>query len=146
MVFSSKVDKYFLSIIVSAILIMGVVISILLLLDDELTTTDGYIMLVVFFLSTVFLLWLTLTNKYTFHQNHLVVKGGPFRSRIPYNEITKISPTSEILTGYRLLSSKESYELFYKTGILGSVKISPKESKRFISELKKRCPSIEIQN
>jgi hypothetical protein len=71
-----------------------------------------------------------------------LVKGGPFKSRIPYEEITKVSPTREIFTGYRILSSRDAIEIFYKTAFMGSVKISPKEQKRFMIELEKHCPHI----
>lgn len=143
--FSIKKRQIFFILFV-AILIIGGVTLIPLLLDDESTINDLALLLVVFLLSSGILLWSSFSIRYTFYQDHLFVKGGPFRSKIPYDEITKIAPTKEILTGYRLLSSKDSYEIFYQSGILGSVKISPKESDRFISELKKRCPTIEIQN
>ena len=55
-----------------------------------------------------------------------------------------ITPTSEILSGFRILSSKDSYEVFYKDGSLGSIKISPKDAERFINELKNRCPNLTI--
>ncbi|MFD4706017.1 PH domain-containing protein [Gottfriedia sp. NPDC058432] len=42
------------------------------------------------------------------------------RSRIAYREITKISPTTEIFTGYRLLLSKNALEIIYKSGYLRS--------------------------
>ncbi|KYD25219.1 hypothetical protein B4110_3001 [Parageobacillus toebii] len=44
-----------------------------------------------------------------------------------------------------MLSSASGIEIFYKSGILGSVKISPKEKELFLSELKKRCPNAIIQ-
>ncbi|WP_225310709.1 PH domain-containing protein [Robertmurraya sp. DFI.2.37] len=89
-----------------------------------------------------FILWCTFSVKYVFYQDYLLVKGGPFKSRIPYEEITKVSPTREIFTGYRILSSRDAIEIFYKTAFMGSVKISPKEQKRFMIELEKHCPHI----
>ncbi len=58
--------------------------------------------------------------------------------------MTRISTTNDIFTGYRLLSSKNGIEIFYKSASLGSVKISPKDVELFISELKQRCPTIQI--
>ncbi|WP_301722872.1 PH domain-containing protein [Planococcus shixiaomingii] len=96
-----------------------------------------------FFIVTGVILWMTFSIQYVFYQDYLFVKGGPFRSRIPYEQITKVSPTTDIFTGYRILSSRDGVEIFYKTAILGSVKISPENKKEFISEVKKRCPNIQ---
>jgi hypothetical protein len=38
----------------------------------------------------------------------------------------------------------DAIEIHYKTGLLGSVKISPEEKEVFIEELKKRNPSIKV--
>ncbi|WP_242236141.1 PH domain-containing protein [Bacillus cereus group sp. BfR-BA-01316] len=143
MTFHSKIDKFFLFIIFFAIFTTGAATILPLLFDDEATTTDVYILLSIFFVSSGFLLWSSIT--YTFYEDHLFVKGGPFRSKIPYGHITKISKTDDILIGYRILSSKDCYKIFYTSGTFESVKISPKDSERFVSELKKRC-SLESNN
>ena len=69
---------------------------------------------------------------------YLLIKSGPIKKRIPYESVTGITPTSENLSGFRILSSKESYEIFYSSASLGSIKISPKDAERFIDELKNR--------
>jgi len=99
----------------------------------------------IFIISVGFILWIAISIKYVFYEDYLLVKGGPFRSKIPYQTITKTSPTNDIFTGYRILSSKDGLQLFYKSAMLGSVKISPKNRRDFITELKKRCPNAEIQ-
>ncbi|WP_329762748.1 PH domain-containing protein [Bacillus nitratireducens] len=143
MTFHSKIDKFFLFIIFFAIFTIGAPTLLPLFFDDEATTTDLYILLSIFFVSSGFLLWSSFSITYTFYENHLFVKGGPFRSKIPYSHITKISKTDNILIGYRILSSKDCYEIFYTSGALGSVKISPKDPEKFISELQKKCPALK---
>src|SRR5699024_12539311 len=91
-----------------------------------------------------FILWTAFSVKYVFYQDYLFVKGGPFRSRIPYENITKVSLTTAIFTGYRILSSRDGIELFYKTAVLGSVKISLIYEREFSSELNKRFTNIQI--
>jgi uncharacterized protein YtpQ (UPF0354 family) len=59
---------------------------------------------------------------------------------IPYKEITSISPTKDIFTGYRILSSMDALEIAYKSAFMGSVKISPQKKELFIAQIKKRCP------
>jgi hypothetical protein len=113
-------------------------------LDNERTIIDTIVVMSLCVLSIGFILWSAFSIKYVFYQDHLFVKGGLFRSRIPYEEITRISTTKEIFTGYRLLSSKVGIEIFYKSSSLGSVKISPKDIELFISEIKKRCPNVQL--
>jgi hypothetical protein len=145
MVFRSKVDNSFRIVIFIAILIIGAVTFLPLFIDDDIKTIDVIILSSIFIITVGFMLWIAVSIKYIFHKDHLFVKGGPFRSRIPYEEITKIDKTKDIFTGYRILSSTDGIEIFYQSAMLGSVKISPKDSEYFISEIKKRCPNITIQ-
>ena len=144
MVFRSKVDSFF----VKLILIMILIIGLMTLLP--LFAVGGEVLIVVlistlnFLVVTGIILWCSFSIKYVFHQDYLFVKGGPLRSRIPYESITKVSPTSAIFVGYRILSSRDSIEIFDRTSMMGSVKISPQDQKGFIAELKKRCPNLEI--
>ena len=145
MVFRSKVDTFFIKFIVIAILIIGLVTLFPIFIGggDELSVV--VVSISVFLIATALILWCSFSIKYVFHQDHLFVKGGPFRSRIPYESITKVSPTSSIFMGYIIMSSRDGIEIFDRTSMLGSVKISPKDQKAFIAELKKRCPNLRIQ-
>lgn len=144
MLFHSKVDNFFVVTISIMLFVILAIFIIPLSLDSERTIIDTIVVLSLCILSIVFILWSAFSVKYVFYQDHLFVKGGIFRSRIPYEEITRISTTKEIFTGYRLLSSKDGIEIFYKSSTLGSVKISPKDIELFISEIKKRCPNVQI--
>lgn len=145
MIFRSKVDTFFKIVIFLFIVVAGAVTLLPLLFDQE-APMDAVIILSAVFLSSVgFVLWIVFSIKYVFYNDYLLVKGGPFKSKIPYQTITKVSPTQDIVTGYRILSSKEGLEIFYKSAKLGSVKISPHNRSKFISELKKRCPNALIQ-
>lgn len=144
MEFHSKIDKFFVGIISITVFIILSVFLIPLLLDYDRTSIDTITVLSLCVLSIGILLWSAFSIKYVLYNDHLFVKGGLFKSRIPYEDITRISPTTEIFTGYRLLSSKQGIELFYKSATLGSVKISPKDIDLFIFELEKRAPNIQI--
>lgn len=145
MIFRSKVDNFFVAIISVAILIIGVVTLLPVLIDKEASSTVRIIMFSLFIVSEGIIVWTAFFIKYGFYENYLLVKGGPFRSKIPYQTITKVSPSEDIFTGYRILSSKQALELFYESATLGSVKISPKNKMEFINELKKRCPNMQVQ-
>lgn len=146
MIFRSKADTFFMTFIFMSILILGAVMLLPPFIDKETSASIIIIMSAIFLISVGFILWLVFSIKYVFYEEYLLVKGGPFRSKIPYQSITKVSSTNDIFTGYRILSSKKGLELFYKSATLGSVKISPEHKWEFITELKNRCPHAEIQD
>src|SRR5699024_2162240 len=96
-----------------------------ILLDPEAWTLGLILsMLVTFILCAGLIIWSVLGIKYVFEEDHLYVQGGPFRSCIPYEAITKVEKTGNFLIGYRILSARRGLEIFYKTGMWGSVIIS----------------------
>ncbi|WP_435921580.1 PH domain-containing protein [Paenibacillus sp. DYY-L-2] len=150
MVFRSKVDAFFVNFMLIVVIIIALATFFPLFIEevrnDSETLIPAFIILAsIFFIVTSFLLWTSFSVKYIFDPDHLLIKGGPFRSRIPYENITKVSPTTAIFTGHRILSSRDAIEISNKTTWMGSIKISPRTKKEFINELKKRCPNLQIQ-
>jgi hypothetical protein len=145
MVFRSKIDSFFITIMAISIALLGAVLFIPFFMDQYKTLIDGVIVFCLFLFAAGIILWSAFFIKYEFHDHYLNVRGGPFKSRILYKDISEIHPTKEIFTGYRLLSAREGLEVFYRTSGLGSVKISPKEQELFLLEVKKRCPKVSIQ-
>jgi len=96
-------------------------------------------------LSFGFIAWNVLSIKYVLTMDYLYVQGGPFRSRIPYGDITRVAPTRNVWVGYRLTTAFEAIEIFYRKSLLGSVKITPRDPERFIAELQKRCPNAVFE-
>ncbi|HLQ70876.1 MAG TPA: PH domain-containing protein [Bacillota bacterium] len=143
MLFRSKRDRSFIILVAVGVGVIAVVTLIPMFLEgDDLIIT--LTLLGIFLLSSSFILWASFAIKYVFYDDYLYVKGGPFRSKIPYDKITKVRSTSNMMVGYRILSSADAIEIYYQTALLGSVKISPKEKKAFIMQLKKRCPQLEV--
>ncbi|ANU20018.1 hypothetical protein BBI15_07230 [Planococcus plakortidis] len=143
MVFRSKSDPFFIRFILAAIFIIAAVSFIPLLFDDA-PLSAFVIVTATFLVTTALILWITFAIRYVFQERHLLVKAGPFRSRIPYQSILKVAPTRDIFTGYRLLSSRDALEIINNTTMFGTVKISPERQDVFIAELKKRCPELKI--
>ena len=143
MVFRSKVDAFYVNIILIVVLVIGLV-SFFPLFVESVTFIAVIILTSIFLISISFILWTNFSVKYVFYEDYLFIKGGPFRSRIPYESITKVSPTNAVLYGHRILSSRDAIEIFNKTTFSGSIKISPRFKKDFIAEIKKRCPNIQI--
>lgn len=144
MLFRSKVDTFFGVFIFIAIAIIGAVTILPMFLDEEIPNAAVIILISSFFFSVGLILWPIFYIKYMFTEDYLLVRGGPFRSKIVYEDMTKVSRTRDIFTGYRILSSRDSLEISYKTSMLGSVKISPKDEREFLEELQKRCPHLTI--
>ncbi len=146
MVFRSKVDAFFVNVMVIVVLVIASVTIFPLFLEEFRDDLAGSIILILVFLLVIgFLLWTCFSVQYIFHQDHLFIKGGPFKSRIPYEKIIKVAPTKAIFTGHRILSSRDAIEITNQTTVFGSIKISPKNKEAFISELKKRNPAIRIE-
>lgn len=141
-VFYSKVDSFFIKWITIIIALLAF-FTLLPVAFERSPDLSLIITLVVFFLvMVVFILWTVLSIEYRFYDDYLFVKGGPFRSRVVYEDISKVSPTTEVLGGYGILSARNSIEIFYSKSMLGSVKISPHEQEDFLLELEKRCANI----
>lgn len=145
MTFHSKIDSFFIRFILAAILFIAA-ISFIPLLFEGAPFSAFVIVTATFLVTTALILWITFAIRYVFLENHLLVKAGPFRSRIPYDSILKVAPTRDIFTGYRLLSSRDALELINNKTMFGTVKISPEDQSAFIAELKKRCPDLKIDD
>ncbi|TPE65936.1 hypothetical protein AMD02_019835 [Halalkalibacterium halodurans] len=140
MVYHSKTDTFSITFIFLSIWIIGA-LSLFPFISSFSTIIT---MLTIFIISAGLIWWYATSIKYVFYKDYLVVKGGPFKSKIPYQSITRVSPTTEKFTGYRISSSDKGLELFYKSETYGSIKILPEDKMKFITDLKKRCPNAQI--
>lgn len=93
------------------VLVIGLVPFLPLFIEDA-PFLAVIILTSIFLVVPSFILWTHFSIKYIFYEDHLFVKGGPFRSRIPYESITKVSPTNAIFYEHRTLSSKDAIEIF----------------------------------
>lgn len=142
MVFRSKVDNFFIIFLIIIVLSIGALAFLPFVLDD---VQNRLITTLILFIMIGFILWISFSIKYIFTNQYLLVKGGPIKSKILYENITKLSPTTDVFTGYRILSARDALEVYYKNAMLGSVKISPENKQEFIDELKKRCTNLQIK-
>ena len=145
--FKTKRDPLFVCLWLFFLLVANLVLLWPLLLDPQaLTRTELVGIIVPDALVTLLLAWLALDISYVIREDLLLVKGGMFRSKIRYNDITRITRQPNIWLGYRLLFSRDAIEIHYRNGVLGSVVISPVDQERFIQELIRRNPSIEFSD
>ncbi|MFJ7737649.1 PH domain-containing protein [Lysinibacillus sp. NPDC097287] len=138
MVFRSKVDFFLLTLIYLVIVIMGTIPLLPIYKEASFSTL---MRIAAFFLMTAgFIMWYGTSIKYVFSEDYLLIKGGPFKSKIPYQNITKISPTTAGFTGYRISWSNPGLELGLQSATFRRIKLLPKEKLAFITELSKRYP------
>ena len=78
MVFRSKIDFVFISIIAFSVIITGGVF-LLPLLMDETAKSDMIVSLSLFALTTGFLLWISFSIRYIFKDGYLLIKSGPIK-------------------------------------------------------------------
>ncbi len=144
MEFRSKVDKA--TIILYSIILFTFLIVFLtpIIFDNQFETIEVVISLAGCFFFTGPILWFIFSLKYVLNEDHLFIVGGPFRSRIPYENITGVSSTKEVFVGYKMCLSSDALEISYRNAVMGSVKISPKKKELFLSELGKHCTQINI--
>ncbi len=145
MVFRSQKDRSFFLLIGISITIVALVTILPIFLASNVTIEAAIILIGTLLLSVGLIIWPFMNMQYVLHTNFLLVKGGPFRSKILYKDIVAVEDNHDILTGYRILASKDSLEIIYRGGIWGSVKISPVKKQVFINELLKRNESIKIR-
>lgn len=143
--FKTKRDSFFVSIWLFTILISNAIIIIPIFLVEDTSSIDFIIVFLIDLVITGFLLWVMLDISYVLKEDYFFVKCGIFRSKIRYIDITKVTLKTNIWVGYRVLSSRDAIEIHYKTGLLGSVKISPEQTDLFIEELQKRNKRIDIK-
>ncbi|WP_369900980.1 PH domain-containing protein [Bacillus manliponensis] len=137
-----KHDRGYWYMIFWVIIVCMVPLSLPLWLDDTLSFTDRIILISIIVAFDLFMLWVALDIRYEFRNESFYAKCGPFRSNIPYKNITKVNETDDMLFGFRLAASLRGIEIHYPKGMLGSVKISPKDEKAFIEALLSKCPHL----
>ena len=140
MPFHSKIDRPFLTLYGTATLLIAVSCFWPFFFDEDMPLFAATILIAIFVATIAFMLWLMLGISYVFRDDYLFVKAEPLRIKISYGDVSLVAPTSNILTGMRMLSSRDALEIFYPKAFMGSVKISPAEQRRFLDELMKRVP------
>ncbi|MCM3611970.1 PH domain-containing protein [Planococcus sp. MERTA32b] len=145
MTFHSKIDRFYIIFNSAAMLILALTCFIPFFIEDEMPIMASVMLIGTFVLCAGFMLWMLFDIRYDVEPDHLFVKAGPVRKRILYEEISRVSPTTDMYSGLRLLSSRDAIEIFYRSAFMGSVKISPLEKERFLEELIKRVPEAKFQ-
>lgn len=137
MIFRSKVDLFFIIMLLVVIFSMGLVTLYPLFIEKERTILPSIIMSTIFILCTSFFAWITFGNKYVFTDEYLLVKGDLFTVKSAMKILLKLLRRMIYLLVFDL-TCEQAIEIFYMTASLGSVKISPQNAELFLIELENR--------
>lgn len=131
--FYSKID-WWIGIIFGMVIFLEL-IEIFKALLNRPTLSSAIGVLVVIFCS-----WILLGTYYEFKDDYLLVKSGPFKSRILYDEIKKISFKKSIVASTAL--SIDRIEIICNGRFGGYV--SPRNKNDFIEMLKSKCVNAKL--
>ena len=84
--------------------------------------------------------WIVLGTRYEFAEHDLLICSGPFRWRVPLEQVRAVAPSRSVLSAPAL--SLDRLRIAY--GRVGSILISPRDKLQFLSELQRRCPGIDV--
>lgn len=83
-------------------------------------------------------MWVLIATTYTLTTANLNVRSGPFRWRIPLNEIRSVAPTRNPLSSPALSLDRLRIEYGHGKAIM----ISPAAREEFMHELRRRVPNV----
>ncbi|QHE52852.1 PH domain-containing protein [Pontibacillus sp. HMF3514] len=146
MVFKAKKDRFFTIFKTKMITNMTLMFVIPFVVDTSTRTPMFIAIWASLYLGILTSAIMMIANiKYEFHDDHLKVKGGPLRKRIPYSKIVYARSTDDVFDGFRVLTASEAVEIVYGHGWWGNIKISPENQNTFIKTLKYYCPQAEVE-
>lgn len=126
-IYRSKIDKWLVVVLASSTLLC-LFVTVLAILDEGAAIAP--LALLILLLGVGVPVWMFVTTSYRFTETHLLVRAGPFRWRIPLNEITKIKPSRDLLSSPAL--SLDRLRIDYGRRF---ILISPLEKEEFLQDL-----------
>lgn len=128
--FRSKVDTWLVLLVVAtgAMAIASCFPMIRIGSGGALAIAAGLVALVVGFPA-----WLLAATHYTFEEEALGIRSGPFRWTIPYSDISDVKPSRSVLSSPALSLDRLRIEYAGK-----SILISPVDRASFVQELERR--------
>ena len=128
---------------IGILLLSNTLLSLPLCLDETLNSVDWLIIPSIIFIFVLFMLWIIFVIRYELREKSLYARCGPFWCNVPYENITGVHPTDDMLIDFRLAAAFHGVEIHYPNTLLGSVKLSPENKELFIQTLFTRCPHLQ---
>lgn len=91
-----------------------------------------------------FVAWLWFGTYYTIDHDALNVKTGPFKRRIKFSEITRITETKSLWQGAIFTAALSLHRVHIRYARYNAIDVSPEDQGRFIDMLAARCPKAKV--
>ncbi|MCP4605984.1 MAG: PH domain-containing protein [Proteobacteria bacterium] len=122
---------------------MGVVVFIIpLMLWGLMPIIPNLYLFFIALVVTSLFTWIWFDTNYRMDTEYLIYKSGPFRGKIPINNIKEINPRVRDWSGTRPALSFEYLRIKYNT--YDDIFIAPKDEGIFIEDIKNKNPNILI--
>lgn len=135
--FSSKIDLWL------VLALGGAGVALLWGLRQVLAEPDAFAVGVAFVVAALGVglpLWLLVGTSYELADGCLLVRCGPFRTRIALDQIRSVKPSRSLASSPAL--SLDRLAIAY--GRFGTVLVSPKDKAGFIAALRQQAPGAQI--
>ena len=130
--FRSKVDTWLGVALIGSVALSFAVACVVLL---QGMPSGAWLAIAVALTGAILPLWIFVDTKYVIDDRILSIRSGPFRWRIPLNEIRSIEPTRNPLSSPAL--SLDRLRIVY--GKKRSCMVSPSDREGFIAEIERRA-------
>ena len=135
--FSSRIDLWLWAVLAFTLVACAFAVWTVGALGPVVATV---VVLVMGVLTLALLLWIVLGTHYELAERDLLISSGPFRWRVPLEQVRAVAPSRSVLSAPAL--SLDRMRITY--GRAGSILISPRNKLQFLEELQRRCPGIEV--
>lgn len=88
-------------------------------------------------------LWICYGSYYELREKDLYIRFGPFRQKIPYQQIRSLRETRNFFSSVALSLDRIEIREHDKSFAMGTTYVAPLDKGNFLKELKKRCQNLE---
>lgn len=134
--FPSRIDGWFLGVVLLGGLAFGYAILAVWL---RAGAVPAVAMILVGLLTLGLPVWLLCGTDYELTGQELRVRSGPFRWRVPLDQVRRVSASRNWLSAPAL--SLDRVRIDY--GRAGTLLISPRDQRAFVAALQRQCPGME---
>lgn len=124
-----------------SVLMLGISIS---LIGMTFINEFKIIYRVIYLVFGLLILWIYYGTFYVLSEDYLILRCGPLKVKIAYENIESIKDKKSFLSSIAL--STDKFELRTKDKGVSMVYISPLNKEEFVKELSKKCTDLKILN
>lgn len=136
-------DRGYWYMMIGILLLSNTLLSLPLWLDKTMNSVDWLIIPSIIFIFDLFMFWIIFGIRYELREKSLYARCGPLWCNVPYENITGVHPTDDMLIGFRPAAAFHGVEVHYPNALFGSVKLSPENEELFIQTLLAKCPHLQ---